>query len=150
MSFDVLLEFQLFTYTDMKHSYQNQRDFWSAKPFLENDLGKKLPQTKLLAVKGLIWWCGEMIAQKIGSFLSARFKKKKLCSENKISGLEDAWICLENSTFSSPITHLLSVRCVLMKILSKASAKKKTERLKGFKFCTFIGRFQVTSWQWRG
>ena len=44
---------------------------WSAEPFLENHLGRKLPQTKLLAVKGLIWWWGEMISQKIGSFLSA-------------------------------------------------------------------------------
>ena len=34
--------------------------------------------------------------------------------------------------------------CVLMKILSNASAKKKTKRLKGFKFRSFIGRFQVT------
>ena len=31
-----------------------------------------------------------------------------------------------------------------MKILSKASAKKKTKRLKAFKFCTFVGCFQVT------
>ena len=36
-----------------------------------------------------------------------------------------------------------------MKILSDASAKKKTKRLKGFKSRTFIGRFQVTSWQRR-
>ena len=39
--------------------------------------------------------------------------------------------------------------CVLMKILSHASAKKKTKmkdkKLKGFKFCTFMGRFQMTS-----
>ena len=28
--------------------------------------------------------------------------------------------------------------------------KKKTERLKGFKFRTFMGRFQMTSWQRRG
>ena len=34
-------------------------------------------------------------------------------------------------------------------ILSHASAKKKTKRLKGFKFRTFNYRFQVTSWQWR-
>ena len=37
-----------------------------------------------------------------------------------------------------------------MKVLSQASAKKKTKRLKGFKFRTFMGRFQTTSWQWRG
>ena len=43
-----------------------------------------------------------------------------------------------------------SVLCVLMKILSHASAKKKTKILKGFKFGTFIGRFQMTSWQSRG
>ena len=30
---------------------------------------------------------------------------------------------------------------LLIKVLSHASAKKKTERLKGFKFCTLIGRF---------
>ena len=52
-----------------------------------------------------------------------------------------------NSIFSGPITHLLSMLCVLMKIPSLASAKKKTKRLKGFKFGTLVGRFQVTSWQ---
>ena len=31
--------------------------------------------------------------------------------------------------------------CVLMKILSHASAKEKAKRLKGFRFCTFIGVF---------
>ena len=36
--------------------------------------------------------------------------------------------------------------CVLMKILSHASKKKKTKRLKGFKFRTFMGRSQVTTW----
>ena len=35
--------------------------------------------------------------------------------------------------------------CVLIKVLSHASAIKKTERLKGFKFRTFISRFQMTS-----
>ena len=40
--------------------------------------------------------------------------------------------------------------CVLMKIFSYASAKKKTEMLNGFKFYTFVGCFQVTSWQSRG
>ena len=39
--------------------------------------------------------------------------------------------------------------CVLMKILSHASLKRKTERLKDYKFRTVIGRFHVTSWQWR-
>ena len=28
--------------------------------------------------------------------------------------------------------------------------KKKKEKLKSFKFCTFNGHFQMTSWQWRG
>ena len=36
-----------------------------------------------------------------------------------------------------------------MKIFSPASAKKKTQRFKGFRFCTFMGCFQMTSWQWR-
>ena len=35
--------------------------------------------------------------------------------------------------------------CDLMKILSHASAIKKAKALKGFRFCTFFGRFQVTS-----
>ena len=51
-SVDVLLEFQLFTCTYMKHSYQNRRVL-VCRAFLENDLGRKLRQTKLLAVKGL-------------------------------------------------------------------------------------------------
>ena len=49
----------------------------------------------------------------------------------------------------SPMTHLLSMLCVLIKILSHDSAKKKTERLKVFRFRAFIGCFQVTSWEWR-
>ena len=34
--------------------------------------------------------------------------------------------------------------CVWIKVLSNASTKK-TKRLKGFKFRTFIGRFQITA-----
>ena len=34
-----------------------------------------------------------------------------------------------------------------MDSLSQASAKKKTKRLRGFKFRNFIGCFQVTSWE---
>ena len=45
---------------------------------------------------------------------------------------------------SGPMTHLLSVLSVSIKILSNASAKKKTKRLKGFTFDTFSGRFAVT------
>ena len=52
-----------------------------------------------------------------------------------------------SSIFSIPITHLLSMLCVLMAILSHASVKKKTKKLKGFKIHTFTGCFQVTSWQ---
>ena len=50
-----------------------------------------------------------------------------------------------DSVFSGPVTHLLLMLCVLMKILSHASAKTKTKRLKGFKFRTFNCRFEVTS-----
>ena len=46
-----------------------------------------------------------------------------------------------------PITHLLSLLRVVMKVLSHASAKKKTKRLKGFKVRVCIGSFQVKSWQ---
>ena len=52
-----------------------------------------------------------------------------------------------NSIFSGPLTRLLSMLCVLMKILSRAIEKKKTKRPEGFRFHTFIGRFQATSWQ---
>ena len=55
-----------------------------------------------------------------------------------------------NSIFSGPITHRLSMLHVSMKILWHASAKKKTQTVKGVKFCTLIGRFQVTSRQRRG
>ena len=34
---------------------------------------------------------------------------------------------------------------VWLKVISNASTKKKTKRLKGFKFRTFIGRFQITA-----
>ena len=58
-----------------------------------------------------------------------------------ISGLTDAWTPLKNSIFSGPITHLLSVLCVLIKVLLRTGAKKKTKRLKGFKFHASIRRF---------
>ena len=49
-------------------------------------------------------------------------------------------------------THLGSeyLQCYAFWWKSFHTAKKKTKRLKGFKFRTFIGRSQVTSWQWRG
>ena len=43
----------------------------------------------------------------------------------------------ENSLFSGPTAHLLSMLCVLVKIFSNAGVKKKTKRPKGFKFGTF-------------
>ena len=43
--------------------------------------------------------------------------------------------------FSSPVTSIFNSVC-FMEILSHASVKRKTKRLKGFKFCTFMGRFQ--------
>ena len=46
-----------------------------------------------------------------------------------------------NAIFSGPIINLLSLLCVLMKILSHASAKKKTKRLKGFEFHIITGLF---------
>ena len=39
------------------------------------------------------------------------------------------------------VTHLLSTLCVFMKILSHASGKSKTRRLKGLKFRNFTGLF---------
>ena len=42
----------------------------------------------------------------------------------KIFGLKDARMHLQ-TVYSGPITHLPSVLCILMKILSHASAKEK-------------------------
>ena len=63
----------------------------------------------------------------------------------RISGLKDAGTRLQTVYF--PILRLLLMLRVVMKVLSNASAKKETKRLKGFIFRTFAGRFQVTSWQ---
>ena len=64
----------------------------------------------------------------------------------EISGLKDAGTCLQTVCFPV-LLHLLLILCVLTKVLPHAGAKKKTERLKGFKFRTFTRRFQVTSCQ---
>ena len=49
-----------------------------------------------------------------------------------------------NSIVSVPLTRFaFNAVCVLMKILSHASAKKKTQKLKGFKFRTFMDHFRV-------
>ena len=67
----------------------------------------------------------------------------------KISGLNDARTRLQTVYFPV-LQHLFSMQCVLMQILSKVSAKRKTKKPKDLKFHTFMGRFQITSWQWRG
>ena len=72
-----------------------------------------------------------------------------------ISGLNDTRKRLQTVYFPV-LLHLFSMLCgVLMEFLSHASPKrrkkeKKKKRFKGFKFRTFMGRFQMTSWQWRG
>ena len=43
------------------------------------------------------------------------------------------------------LLFLLLLFFALMTILPHASSKRKTKRIKGFKFRAFIGRFQVTS-----
>ena len=79
----------------------------------------------------------------------------------RTSGLKDAGTRLQTVYFQTvyfqtvyfqtvyfPILqHLLLMLCVVMKVLSNASAKRETERLKVFIFRTFAGRFQATSWQ---
>ena len=67
----------------------------------------------------------------------------------KIFRLKDAWTHLQTVYFPL-LSHLLSMLCVSVKILSHDSVKNKTETVQGFRFCTFIGYFQVASWQWRG
>ena len=44
---------------------------------------------------------------------------------------------------SGPVALLMSMLCVLMKILRHVSAKKKTKRLKNSKFRTFLGSFSI-------
>ena len=43
------------------------------------------------------------------------------------------------TVLTHPVTNLLSILCVLVKICSDADVKKKTKRLKDVKVCTFIG-----------
>jgi len=64
----------------------------------------------------------------------------------KTSGLKSAHIHASKQYIFRSITNLISILCVLMKILSHANAKKR-KKLDDFKFRTFIVRFQVTSWQ---
>ena len=59
----------------------------------------------------------------------------------KISGLKDARMHLQTGLQ----LIYFQILEVLMKVLFHASAKKETKRLNGFKFDTFIGRFQVNS-----
>ena len=69
----------------------------------------------------------------------------------KISGTKDERTRLKNSMFSGLITNLFQCYAFLWKSFLKPlrEEKRKKERLKDFKFRAFIGRFQVTSWQWR-
>ena len=53
----------------------------------------------------------------------------------KISGLKDAGTSLQNSIFFAPITRLLSMLCIVVKVLSRTSAK--TKRQKGFRVSNF-------------
>ena len=48
---------------------------------------------------------------------------------------------LANSIFDGPVTNLFSVLCILTEILSRTHAKVG-KGLNGFKFGTFVGRFQ--------
>ena len=58
----------------------------------------------------------------------------------KMSGLKDAQTCFQTMYFLV-LYHLFSMLCALMKVLSHASVKKKTKKLKGFKFHAFYGSF---------
>ena len=65
----------------------------------------------------------------------------------KVSVLKDAGTRLQKVVYFWYYNTSTFKQRFLVKVLSKASAKKKAKRLKGFKFRTFIGRFQVASWQ---
>ena len=59
----------------------------------------------------------------------------------KISGLKDARTRLQTVYIPGPITHLLSMLCVWMKILSHASAKKETKKAEGFQISRLYWSF---------
>ena len=65
----------------------------------------------------------------------------------QFSGLNDAQHgrACKQYVFRSRNVCISAVR--FDQILSHASAKKETKRLKGFRFCTFMGGFQMTPWQ---
>ena len=65
----------------------------------------------------------------------------------KSSVLIDALTRLQTLFFLSYNTCTFSALHFYENPFTYASAKKKTKRLRGFKFGTFTGRFQVTSWQ---
>ena len=67
----------------------------------------------------------------------------------KISGLNAAWMRLQTVLFLV-LQHQFSILYILVEILSHAIAEKKAKRFMGFKYRTFMGCFQMTSWQWRG
>ena len=55
-----------------------------------------------------------------------------------------------NSVFSGPMTSVFNAMRFDVEIFSHASAKtkqKKTESVMGFKIRTFMGRYQMKSWQ---
>ena len=49
-----------------------------------------------------------------------------------------------NRIFHGPITYLLLILCILIKIFSHACAKRKKDGT-DFQFVTFVGRFQSDS-----
>ena len=60
----------------------------------------------------------------------------------QISGLKSAHIKPADSIFDGPVAKPLSMLCILTEIFPPAHAKGQ-KSLDGFKFCTFIGRFQT-------
>ena len=86
--------------------------------------------------------CNCMARVLIGRYSSAFIINPFTAPACKVSRLKEPQMRPQNSVFSSPITHLLSVISNLMKILSHASAKKKTKRLKVFKFHVFTVIFK--------
>ena len=68
----------------------------------------------------------------------------------QISGLKDARTRLQTVYF--PVLYHIYFQCYAFwgNPFRSLCKRKKAKRLKGFKFGTFIGRFQVTSWQCEG
>ena len=102
-------------------------------------LGLKTGTRSARLVDSTVCPCQEVCTHFAHTFLLQRTFNPFTAPTCKISGMNDEGTRLQ-SLFSV-------LKYVFSDLRFDASAKKKTNRLKGFKFRTFRDRFQMTSWQ---